>query len=141
MARPSIAVAVIVSLMPATAVAQRAISGLRTTIDFTGYTGAGLDASPEAGQLDSDEWMVTGLSPGNTTFGGGPYTATSYARGASIGGVTDGGLYAFDVGTGDPAFGWQPATGELLPGTFTVRFVNQTGATITDPTLSFEVWV
>jgi cysteine-rich repeat protein len=140
-ARPSIAVAVIVSLMPATAVAQRAISGLRTTIDFTGYTGAGLAASPGTGQLDSDEWMVTGLSPGNTTFGGGPYTGVPYAMGSSIGSVNPGGLYSFDVGTNEQTFGWQAAAGELLPGTFTVRFVNETGAPIIDPTLSYEVWV
>jgi cysteine-rich repeat protein len=140
-ARASIVAAVIVTLMPATAVAQRAITGLRTTIDFTGYTGAGLDASPAAGQLDTDEWAVTGLSGGNTTFGGGPYETGSYAMGPSIGGVANGGLYAFDVGTNDPAFGWQAAVGDLLPGTFTVRFVNNTGATITNATLSFEIWV
>jgi cysteine-rich repeat protein len=58
--------------------------------------------------------------------------------------VSAGGLYAFTVEGTDVAFGWQAAstpTSELLPGMFTVRFVNQTGATITDPTLSYDVWV
>ncbi|MCA9680409.1 MAG: DUF4215 domain-containing protein, partial [Myxococcales bacterium] len=84
--------------------------------------------------------MVTGMSDGDTTFGG-TFATGDLARGASAGGVGTGGLYAFDVAAGDPAFGWQPGTNDFTPGTAVVRFVNDTGAPIVDPTVRYEVWI
>src|SRR5687767_98285 len=134
-ARPTFVSAVLVLVaVSGTAAAQRPITAARTTYDFDTYAGAGLASTPAAGQLDSDEWKVSGMSdaPMATAYGG---TATTgdWARGASAGGETTGGLYGFEVAASDTAFGWQPGSLDATPGAFEVRFVNQTGATIVDP--------
>lgn len=126
--------------LAAPALAQVDITGPDTVIDFTGYTGAGLAASPAAGQLDSDAFRVLGMSGGDTNFGGNYPTGDS-ARGSSAGDVTTGGLYAFTVAAGDPAFGWQAETNDLTPGEIHLRFDNATGAAITSLTLRYEVWI
>ncbi len=97
------------------------------TVDFAGFTGAGFVANPGAGQLDSDNIIVTGLSDGDMNWGG-DYTTGDYARGQSSGGVTTGGIYAGDNG-GDTFLMFQPGSSDLTPGAIEMRFVNQTGAT------------
>src|SRR5262245_59021745 len=96
-------------LAPTTAHAQHSITSLRTTIDFTGYTGAGLAHVAGAGQLDSHEWRVSGLSdqadPTQLTAVDGSFTTGDFARGTPAAHVTTGGLYAFNPTAGDPAFG------------------------------------
>ncbi len=121
------------------AAAQIAITTDTTAIDFAAYTGAGLAPTPAAGQLDSDDWMVTGMSDGATTFGG-THAAGDFARGQSAISVSTGGLYAFAVADGDAAFGWQAGGTDFTPGTAVVRFVNATSVTLSDPTISYEVW-
>lgn len=125
-----------------TAAAQRAITGARTRFDFNTYLGTGLQSTPAAGQLDSDEWRVAGMSdlPNMTAYGETNITG-DWARGASVGGVSTGGLYSFTVAPGDTAFGWQPGSTDVTPGEFHVRFINNTGAPIVDPTINYEVWV
>jgi len=148
MGRCSIGIVALVAfvLAPATAGAQHAITASPTTIDFTTYAGLGLQPTALAGQLDSDEWAIAGLNPADIPFGGTCIMAgTDCARGVSTGGVTDGGLYAFTTTAGDPSFGWQPATTPVNDfvspaGMFTLRFRNDTGASIVDPTISYEVW-
>jgi MYXO-CTERM domain-containing protein len=137
-----LAIAAAAILVPTAAHAQHAITGAKTTIDFNAYTAAGLQSAPTAGQLDSDEWAITGFSdaPSNLAFGGTAITG-DWARGVSAGNVTTGGLYAFTVAASDNAFGFQPGGSDVTPGTFTLRLVNSTGADITDPTIKYEVWV
>ena len=122
------------------AAAQEVIASAVTRLDFTGYTGAGLVPTPATGQLDSDSWRVTGMNDGDTSFGG-TFTAGDYAEGTSTGGEDEGGLWAFVVAPGDPAFGIQQKSSDLTPGRIFLRFVNATGAPLVDPTIRFEVWV
>lgn len=123
------------------AFAQLAITGDVTTESFTGYSGAGFAPSPAAGQVDSDEVRVTGLSDGTGTCAfGATCTSGDFARGTSAGNVGTGGMYAFGVTTGAPAFGFQAASGDMDPGTITIRLVNQTGVTITDASFEYTFW-
>ena len=57
------------------------LTGTTQTIDFTGFDGSGFAPAPAAGQLDSDDWRVTGFSAGSGTFGG-THTTNDFARGA-----------------------------------------------------------
>ena len=108
--------------------------------DFSGFAGLGFAPSPTGGDLDSDQWIATGMSSGTMEFGD---TATDddFARGLSSGGVNTGGVYAFDVGGADIALGVQPGSEDFTPGAFVVRIENTTGSTITQLNISYEVWV
>lgn len=125
---------IVFALLPSTAFAQLSLTtlGQATTIDFTGFTAAGISASPSAGQLDSNIWRITGFSDGDTTFGGGPYTTGDFARGSSTGNESIGGIYAFAAaGSNNPALGVQPGSTDFTPGDATLRVKNDTGSTVT----------
>lgn len=110
------------------------------TIDFTGFTAAGFAPAPAAGQLDSDDWRVTGMSDGSGTFGG-THTTGDFARGVSAGNVTTGGIYAFDVSNGGPvnrALGVQPIASDFNPGTMELRLTNTTGGNLLGVTLAYN---
>jgi hypothetical protein len=113
--------------------------GTATQIDFDGYTGAGVSATPGAGQLNSNAWEILGFSDGNVLFGG-EGVAGDFARGSSIGAVTTGGMYSFDNGTGF-SMGVQPVGTDFTPGSFTLRIQNNTGQVINDLELGYEIWV
>ncbi|PID38374.1 MAG: hypothetical protein CSA65_04000 [Proteobacteria bacterium] len=126
----------VLALVPETAFAQVDMStlGQAEVVDFKGFTGAGFSATPAAGQLNSNNWRITGLSDGDTTFGGGPYDSGDYAKGASTGNVSGGGVYAFQVPNGastSVALGVQPTGSDFTPGTATLRARNATGALVT----------
>lgn len=125
------------------------VLGVNYTINFDStvqnvnngkFTGAGLQPEPTAGQLDSDAWAITGLSDGNTTFGG-TGTTGDFARGSSSGGVTTGGLYGFTVASENAALGFQPATDDWTPGTLTLRLKNSTGFQVTSLYVAYVVYV
>ncbi|MEP6704700.1 MAG: choice-of-anchor D domain-containing protein, partial [Acidobacteriota bacterium] len=98
-------------------------------VDFAGYAGTGFQAIPVAGQLDSDDWAVTGWTDGALAFGGTRTTAaTDYTRGTTSVAVTTGGFYAFDAGGGNRRFLVQPGGSDFAPGTLTLRLQN-TGST------------
>jgi len=105
---------------------------------FNSFTGAGFSPTPSAGQLDSDSWVVLGLSDGAGTFGG-THTTGDFARGTSTGGVTTGGIYAFNTGGGNKIFGVQPST-DFTPGSFTLKIQNTTGSTVTGLIISYKIW-
>ncbi len=139
----SLAAASLVLVVAAPAHAQHALTGPSTRIDFAGYAGDGLVPSPAAGQLDSDSWKVTGMNDGDGTFGG-TFDDGDFAEGASDGGESgggEGGLWAFRVAPGDPAFGMHQTGDDLTPGRVTLRLVNASGAPLVDPTIRFEGWV
>ena len=131
-------------MLAATAQAQLSISdsGAAYTIDFQGFTAAGFQPTPTAGQLDSDMWAVTGWSDGNLAFGGTRVGASDYARGTSTGGVGTGGIYAFTGGTigAGAALGFQPGGSDWAPGTITLRIQNNTASTITGFSLAYEIY-
>ncbi len=108
------------------------------------FTGAGLTAgATSTGQLDSNSWAVTGLSDGDTTFGG-SFTSGDFARGASPGAVTTGGLYGFDRDSTagvNRVLGIQPGGTDFAPGSVTLKIKNSTGQAVTDFDLGYDVWV
>jgi hypothetical protein len=121
--------------------AQYSINALGSpqNIDFSGFDGSGFSSTPAAGQLNSNEWEITGCSDGDLLFGQ-TNTAGDYARGTSTGGTSSGGFYSFDNGTG-ASLGFQGTGGDLTPGTITLAINNNTGSTIENLDLSYEVWV
>jgi hypothetical protein len=113
--------------------------GATQTIDFTGFDGSGFSTAPGVGQLNSNEWEVLGASDGDLEFGQ-TETTDDFARGSSIGGESTGGIYSFDNGTG-ASLGSQAAGSDMTPGSFTLAISNNTGATIDDLELEYEIWV
>lgn len=113
--------------------------GQTIDIDFTGFTGAGFAPSPAAGQLNSDEWRVTGLSAGDLAFEA-TGTTGDYAHGSSSGGATFGGVYAFDVNGGNTTLGIQPTAADFTPGEFILRIQNNTGLGVTQIYLDDNVY-
>ncbi|MEM8830174.1 MAG: hypothetical protein AAGE96_12570 [Cyanobacteria bacterium P01_G01_bin.19] len=111
------------------------------TIDFSDFTGDGFSSAPSSGQLDNDDWAVTGLSDGDVAFGDVDKNTNDFARGISSGGENTGGIYSFDVGEGNRALGIQPTAGDFNPGTFTLKLTNDTGNTINDLDISYSVYI
>ena len=135
-------VIVVVLVLPTPVSASLSIDAPLTiyTIDFSGFTGAGFTSEPAAGQLDSDTWRVSGLSGGDMPFGG-TSTGAAFARGTSAGGINPGGIYAFTVAPGVTVLGVQPTNGEFTPGKIVLRILNNTGGTITDIDVDYDLWV
>ncbi|QKK01361.1 MAG: DUF11 domain-containing protein [Pseudomonadota bacterium] len=107
--------------------------------DFAAFEGSGFSATPGAGQLDSARWRALGLSDGDGSFGG-QHDSGDFARGASPGGVTTGGVYAFDVGSAT-LLGVQPAGSDFTPGSFGLRLENTSGAFVDAVELSYRIGV
>lgn len=103
-------------------------------------TGGGFQSAPGAGQLDSDAWAVTGWSDGALAFGG-IQTTGDYARGNVTAAQTTGGMYAWQFAAGSKGLMFQPGGGDWAPGTLTLRMQNNTGATITQLSISYDLWV
>ena len=104
--------------------------GDAVTENYNNYRGDGFAPTPASGQLDSDTYRAEGFSSGTGVFGG-THDTGDFARGESVGGVTSGGAYAFEVDTGDYSLGVQPTSLDFTPGSLTVRVANQTGQSIT----------
>jgi hypothetical protein len=84
------------------------------------FLGLGFTPDPGVGQLDSDAWAMTGMSDGTLVFGG-IQIGGDFARGASLGGVSIGGLYAYTTTAGVFI---QPTGTDFNPGTITLRIQN-----------------
>jgi hypothetical protein len=110
-------------------------------INFTEFTAAGFTPSPTAGQLNSDEWLVTGCSDNMTPTFGSTLTTLDFANGTSTGGVTGGGIYAFDVGSSNITLGVQPTGADWTPGSFILRIQNNTGDVIGKLDVSYSIFV
>ncbi|PIY08127.1 MAG: hypothetical protein COZ18_13865 [Flexibacter sp. CG_4_10_14_3_um_filter_32_15] len=120
-------------------ITTQAYAQIPFTENFTTFTGAGFAPTPAAGQLDSDVWKVTGLSDATGTFGG-THDSGDFARGASAGGVSSGGIYSFDVGGGNTTLGVQPAGSDFTPGTMVAKIQNNTGAVLTSVTVAYDIF-
>ncbi len=121
----------------------------QTTIDFdttvTGinqgpFSGSGFTPSPTTGQLNSDAWAVSGFNSNNVAFGA-TETTGDMARGTSTGGVSTGGIYAFETSPGNHSLGVQPVGSDFTPGEIILRIQNTTGQTATGLSLSYIVYV
>jgi hypothetical protein len=109
--------------------------------NFSGFTGAGFAASPTAGQLDSDTWIIRGMSDSAAPAFGATLTTADFNQGSSSGGVSNAGIYAFTVATGNTALGVQPTANDFTPGEIVLRIQNTSGATINNLTVSYKVYV
>ncbi len=137
-----LSVASLIALAPTSALADEVLDETGLVIDFGDFDGSGFAPQPAAGQLDSDNWIVTGLSDGDFDFGD-SVTAGDYARGVSEGGVMTGGVYAFDpvsVENG-AALGVQSGETDFTPGAFVLRLVNQTGGVLNRAQIASSVFV
>jgi hypothetical protein len=115
-----------------------------TTVDGVNndsFQGDGFGPAPEAGELNSKAWAVTGFTDGAVAFGGVSPEGSDFDRSISDGGVTDGGVYAFETSDNNSSLGIQPAAGDFAPGSVTLRFQNQTGAAITSINIGYKVYV
>ncbi|MGC9330792.1 MAG: T9SS type A sorting domain-containing protein [Bacteroidales bacterium] len=104
------------------------------------FDGSGFDILPATGQLDADGWAAYGFDDGDKPFGD---TATigDFARGSSPGGISTGGIYAFEVEPGNYALGVQPGGSDFTPGWVGLKIQNNTGQLINYVDLSYNVWV
>lgn len=107
---------------------------------FDSFGGSGFAPTPASDQLDSDIWSVTGFSDGDCAFGA-TCTSGDFARGASTGGVTTGGVYSFDTGSGNNSLGIQPANSDFTPGTVDLKIENNAGGTITSLSVEYSIVV
>jgi len=105
------------------------------------FQGDGISPNSETGHIDSRAWAITGFSDGPIAFGSVNAEDGDYDRGVSEGGVSDGGMYAFETEPGNFSLGIQPATGDFAPGTITLRVQNQTGSAMTSINLGYKVYV
>lgn len=112
------------------------------TEDFTSFAGEGFTTNDMAvDMLDSDSWRVTGLSDGDVQWGDDRITVRTgdFARKESGGGVSTGGVYAFDV-DGNTILGIQPTGTDFTPGTIELRVRNETGATVPNWDVSYDIF-
>ncbi len=105
--------------------------------NFNSFSG-GFSPSPTTGQLDSDTYSITGFSDGNLAFGE-ARTSGDYNRGKSSGGVSSGGIYAFDKGSGDIFLGIQPVDSDFTPGEIIIKGTNTTGSAVNELNVSYDI--
>jgi len=109
--------------------------------DFDLYRADGFASPPNSPeQLDSEAFLVRGLSDGDLGFGD-TEDSGDFARGASAGGESTGGIYAFEVASGDFAWGVQPTGSDFTPGSFVARYLNDTGTPIDDVAVAYDIEV
>jgi len=115
---------------------QSTLSG----VNSGNFLGAGFATSPTNGQLDADAWATTGFNDGAKPFGT-SNTSGDHARGNDDGGVSTGGIYAFELGGGNKALGVQATGGDWTPGTITLKLVNNGSSTIEDMNIEYKIYV
>ncbi len=107
-------------------------------INFNTFNGAGFAPAPASGQLNSNEWKVSGLSDGDMSFGE-SRESDDFARGICKTGTNTGGVFAIQVAENDFALGAQPTTSDFTPGAFILRIKNDTGGELTKLNVVFEM--
>ena len=107
---------------------------------FESFGAAGFSPTPAADQLDSNTWIAKGLSDNSDPAFGATLTGNDFTRGASTGGVSAGGIYAFDTGS-NVILGVQPTGADFTPGSFDLQVTNTTGATAQALSISYQIWV
>lgn len=97
------------------------------------FDGSGIDVAPSPGQLDADSWSIAGFSSGE-----------DLSRGISTGGVSSGGLYAFDrsggASTPNILLGVQPTGSDFTPGNITLSVLNNTGQSVSKWHIDYDIF-
>lgn len=101
------------------ALAMLSFTGTTINQTFTGFDGT---TAPLG-------WEAAGFSSG---------AGFSENRGSSLGGVSTGGSYAFDIGSGDIALGFQATGTDFTPGYFQLQIVNNTSSALNGVNISFD---
>lgn len=117
-------------------------AGVTNTVveDFEAFTGEGFSPGASvAGTLDSNAFTVF-ASFSNATFLGGTATSGVFDQGLSAGGVTVGGVHAFQIAPDDVGLGVQPTGSLFTPGSISFFVLNDTGSTIDRVSLAFEIF-
>ncbi|MGM0613878.1 MAG: hypothetical protein ACQESM_10245, partial [Bacteroidota bacterium] len=89
------------------------------------FEGKGFSYAPALGELDSRAWCITGVDGENLDFGNFKRN-DDFAKGVSPGGVGSGGIYAFEVETGNHGLGFQQTSDNFTPGEIILKIKNQT---------------
>ncbi|WP_026775276.1 lamin tail domain-containing protein [Polaribacter sp. Hel_I_88] len=103
------------------------------------FNGSGFQPTPAGGNLDADAWKIIGLSDGTHNFGDTSISG-DFARGQKSGGNSTGGLYAFEIATGNYALGFQAGNSDFTPGSIILKITNNTSSTVTDVAISYNIW-
>ncbi len=103
------------------------------------FNGSGISSTPSNGQLNSHGIAIRGFSDGSVDFDS-TNTTGDFGRGISSGGVGTGGVYAFEVSSGDFAIGHQSTAGDFTPGSFDFRLKNNTGKTAKKLVITYDVY-
>ncbi len=132
-------------LVQGSASAQQALSGGNVIqYDFSDFTAAGFAPEPATGQLDSDEWIATRVLGLNFNFGD-TSANQDFANGPSVGGESEGGIWAFAPVPGQCAsgnqtmLGVQPSNMTFSPGSFRLQIQNNTGAALSEIHLQYAL--
>ena len=147
---------VVALFLPVFSWAQLSLTSLNTNyvIDFDNtvsgvnngaFAGTGFVNTPSAGQLQNSAFEITGWTAFDMLFGDtNSRVAGDYARGTATGAVGDtgssAGMYAYNDG-GDRSFLMQPAFLDWQNGTMTLRAINNTGTTLTQFAVSYDLFV
>ena len=108
---------------------------------FNYFTGSGFTPDPVLGQLDSDGVVVRGVSDETVPMRfGDTAVAGDYARGQTTGGVSVGGVFAFEP-NGTTALGFSPTATDFTPGSFTLGYRNLTGVPLTSVAIAYDLFV
>lgn len=104
------------------------------------FDGSGI-SNPSPGQLSSLGWRFEGFSDGDSNYGD-VITSGDYARGTSPGGVSTGGMYAFQRTVGGSVnhfMGFQPTGSDFTEGSAILRVQNQTGGDLRNIDVNFLI--
>ncbi|MGB4929503.1 MAG: T9SS type A sorting domain-containing protein [Chitinophagales bacterium] len=117
------------------------ITGTPITESFTGFTGAGFTPTPGAGQLDADNWQITGFNEGDLLFGG-TKTTGDFARGSTGGNISTGGIYSLLTAAGaNQSLYFQPTADDITPGSIALVYKNITGTLLTELDFSYVIYL
>lgn len=104
------------------------------------FNASGLSASPGNGQLNSNAWSFLGFSDGDTDFGE-THNSGDFSRGTSSGGISTGGLYAFQLSSGNTVLGIQAGGSDFTPGEILLKLLNSTTEEVVGVELSYDLFV
>jgi hypothetical protein len=114
------------------------------TVDYVcnvQWNGSGFSSTPDAGQLNSGAWSVSGWTDGPLNYNE-TRTTGDYARGFTLTHPSSGGMYAFaPLAPTNRALGFQPGGLDWAPGTITLRVQNRTGVIMNTLGLAYKLFV